>query len=387
MNVIFLLRALDLGGLEVATTTLANKFVEEGHYVSVFAFEKRSGMLLERFDQNVNVIIAGKYHVTNKNVKLLRDVLKKRNIQVVINQWGLPYIPIRTICKAKKGMDIKVISVYHNDPLMNGRIQDVETEIQKSDSAFMKALLRCKKCAYRYVTGFSMRYNYNHSDLYEVLSPSYISHFLQFTWLKYAPRLVVLNNPITIKTDGFVYLSELKKKEILYVGRLDYTQKRVRRVIEVWEMLEQINPDWKLTVVGVGEARESLEMIVSNQKLRHVYFEGLQQPRPYYEKASMLIMTSEFEGFPLVLTECMSFGVVPVVYGSFSAVYDIIENGKDGIIIPQTSSGFNVALMAEKIQELMTDEMRLNEMALSAIEKSKYYSLDRIYNEWMNVMQ
>lgn len=386
MNVLFLLKTLDLGGVEVVTATLANKFVEEGHYVSVFAFEKKSGMLLERFVQNIKVTIAGKYHVTNENIKLLRDVLKKQNIQVVVNQWGLPYIPIRTLCKAKEGMDIKVISVYHNDPLMNGRIQDVVIEIQKSDNRFKKVLLRCKKYAYRCVTGFSMRYNYNHSDLYEVLSPSYISHFLQFTWLKYAPKLVVLNNPITVKTDGYFYHTELKQKEIIYIGRLAYSPKRVHRVIEVWAQLEQCNPDWKLTIVGSGAEQEDLERMVSSLKLKNVNFEGIQQPRPYYERASMLIMTSEFEGFPLVLTECMGFGVVPVVYGSFSAVFDIIDEGKNGIIVPQTSSGFNATLMAEKIQELMTDKTRLNEMALSAIEKSKHYSLDRIYEQWMEII-
>ena len=387
MNILFLLRALDLGGLEVVTATLANKFTDEGHHVCVYAFEKRSGMLLDRFSQNVKITIAGKYQVSSENVTSLRDVLNTHHIQVVINQWGLPLVPIRTLCKAKKGMDIKVISVYHNDPLKNGRIQDVETEIQKSGVYYKKLLLRCKKFAFRCVTGLSMRYNYNQSDLYGVLSTSYVSHFQQFTWLKSTPKLVVLNNPVTIKTDGFVYKSELKKKEIIYVGRLDYTQKRVHRVIEVWKMLEQTNPDWQLTIVGDGEERENLVMMVSNLKLKHVRFEGIQEPRPYYERAAVLILTSEFEGFPLVLAECMSFGVVPVVYDSFSAVYDIIDDGKNGIIIPQTSLGFNAILMAESVQALMSNKSRSNEMSISAIKKSKQFSLDKIYQEWMKVMQ
>lgn len=387
MNILFLLRALDLGGLEVVTATLANKFAEEGHHVCVYAFEKRSGMLLDRFSQNVKITIAGKYQVSSENVTSLRDVLKTHHIQVVINQWGLPLIPIRTLCKAKRGLDVKVISVYHNDPLENGRLQVIEREIQKSDNCIRRVFLRRKKCAYRFVTGFSMRYNYNHSNLYEVLSPCYISHFQRFTLKKTTPKLMVINNPITIKTDGFVYKSELKKKEIIYVGRLDYTQKRVYRVIEVWKMLEQINPDWQLTIVGDGEERENLEKIVCNLKLKHVRFEGIQEPRPYYERAAVLILTSEFEGFPLVLAECMSFGVVPVVYDSFSAVYDIIDNEKNGIIIPKTSLGFNAILMAESVQALMSDKSRLNEMSISAIKKSKQFSLDKIYQEWMKVMQ
>ena len=65
-----------------------------------------------------------------------------------------------------------------------------------------------------------------------------------------------------------------------------------------------------------------------------------------------------------MLAECMSFGVVPVVYGSYSAVNDIIEDGKDGIIVPKTDEGFN-----------------------AAIEKSKNYSTDKIYEQWMRVMK
>lgn len=386
MNILFLLRALDLGGLEVVTATLANKFAEEGHHVCVYAFEKRSGMLLDRFSQNVKITIAGKYQVSSENVISLRDVLNTHHIQVVINQWGLPLIPIRTLCKAKRGMDVKVISVYHNDPYRNGRITDVETKKRKTKNGINRALLRCKKWVYRFVTGFSMRYNYHHSDLYAVLSTSYVSHFQQFTWIKSTPKLVVINNPITIKTDGFVYQQELKQKEVIYVGRLDYTQKRVHRVIEVWEMLEQINPDWQLTIVGGGEERANLEMMVSNLKLKHVRFEGIQQPRPYYERASLLFLTSEYEGFPLVLAECMSFGVVPVVYGSFSAVNDIIDNGVNGVIIPQTSFGFNAALMAESLQALMVDKTLLDNMARYAIEKSKKFSIDRIYEQWMEIM-
>lgn len=387
MNILFLLRALDLGGLEIVTATLANKFTDEGHHVCVYAFEKRSGMLLDRFSQNVKITIAGKYQVSSENVTSLREVLNTHHIQVVINQWGLPLIPIRILCKAKRGMDVKVFSVYHNDPYRNGRITDVETKIRKTKNGISRALLRCKKCAYRFVTGFSMRYNYYQSDLYAVLSTSYVSHFQQFTWLKPTPKLVVINNPITIKTEGFVYQPELKRKEILYVGRLDDTQKRVFRVIEVWKMLEQTNPDWQLTIVGDGAERENLEMMVSNLNLKNVHFEAIQEPRPYYERATLLFLTSEFEGFPLVLAECMSFGVVPVVYDSFSAVHDIIDDEKNGVIIPQSSLDFNVVLMAEKVQALIADKSKVNKIALSAIEKSKIFSLDKTYQEWMKVMQ
>lgn len=387
MNILFLLRSLDSGGLEIVTSVLANKFTKEGHHVCVFAFERRSGMLVNRLDKNVKVIVAGKYSVTDENVSLLRQQLITNEIQIVINQWGLPLIPIKTLRKAKKGLDIKIISVYHNDPLKNGRIHDVKIEIRRSRNIFKKTSLYVKMFLFRCVTGYSMRYNYNHSDLYVVLSSSYVNHFRKFTKISDAPKLIVIGNPLTIDNDDFEYYSKEKQCEIIYIGRLDSTQKRTDRLIEVWKSLENIHPEWRLTIVGDGDEKDYLESLLCKMGLKNVKIEGFQYPRPYYERASILLLTSDFEGFPLVLTECMSFGVVPVVYGSFSAVYGIIDNEKDGVIIPQTSFGFNAALMAESLRTLMVDKPLLDKMAQHAIEKSKHFSIDIIYQEWMNIIQ
>lgn len=385
MNILFLLRSLDIGGLEVVTATLGNKFAAEGHCVCVFAFERRSGNVLSRFGDDVDVVIAGEYRKTAESVRLLRKMLSDYKIDVVINQWGLPLIPIKTLCEAKRGLNVRVISVYHNDPLQNGRIQSVETEIARSNIFVKKWLLKYKKFVFRLITGYAMRSVYLHSDVFEVLSPSFVSHFQKFTWLKSTPKLVVQTNPITIDIDGYEYCPISKRKEIIYVGRVDYIQKRVYRIIETWAKLEDKFPDWRLTIVGDGEERKNIERMVKDFGLNHVSFKGFQTPRPYYERASVLILTSEFEGFPLVLAECMSFGVVPVVYGSYSAVYDIIEDGKDGIIVPKGNEGFNADVMADRITPLMANNDKLNDMALNAIEKSKNYSIDKIYGQWLEV--
>ena len=232
-----------------------------------------------------------------------------------------------------------------------------------------------------------MRYIYRKSDVFEVLSPSFVSHFQQFTWLKNTSKLVVQTNPITIDIDGSEYHTEKKRKEIVYVGRIDYTQKRVFRVIETWAQLEHLFPDWQLTIVGDGEEKKNIEHMVNDLELHHVHFEGFQSPRVYYERASILMLTSEFEGFPLVLAECMSFGVVPVVYGSYSAVYDIIDDDVNGLIIPKANEGFNAAIMAERIKNIIEDNNKRNKMALAAIEKSKNYSIDKIYDQWKVVFE
>lgn len=387
MNILFVLKTLEIGGVEVVSSVLANKFSVEGHNVYVFAFDKGFGRIVETFDNSIKLVIGKGFCNSYENISILHQAVKDNHIDVIINQWGLPLVPIKTINRARVGSNAKVISVFHNDPLQNGRIQSVEAEIARSNNFVRKGFLKLKKIVFRLITGYAMRYIYQRSDVFEVLSPSFVSHFQKFTWLKSTPKLVVQTNPITIDIDGYEYCPISKRKEIIYVGRLDYIQKRVYRIIETWAQLEDKFPDWRLTIVGDGEERKNIERMVKDFGLNHVSFKGFQTPRPYYERASVLILTSEFEGFPLVLAECMSFGVVPVVYGSYSAVYDIIEDGKDGIIVPKGNEGFNADVMADRITPLMANNDKLNDMALNAIEKSKNYSIDKIYGQWMEVLQ
>ncbi len=237
--------------------------------------------------------------------------------------------------------------------------------------------------AFKAITSKSMRFAYNHSDRYMVLSPSYVEHFKKFTGIKNPTKLLVQTNPVTIDTSGFTFNPSNKQKEIIYVGRIDYNQKRVYRVIDTWNCLEERFPDWKLTIVGDGPERKNIEELVKEKGLKHVSFEGFQQPIEYYKRASLLILTSEYEGFPLVLAECMSFGVVPAVYGSYSAVYDIVEDGKDGIILQQDKAkGYDAEEMAKKIAEVMNSAKVLNSMAENSIEKSKVYNIDKIVKQW-----
>ena len=82
----------------------------------------------------------------------------------------------------------------------------------------------------------------------------------------------------------------------------------------------------------------------------------------------------------------MSFGVVPVVYGSYSAVYDIIENGVDGSIVrPHSGIGFVAQNMAEALSMYLKNESLLHTAAEKAIEKSKDFSIDTIARQWKDV--
>ena len=90
------------------------------------------------------------------------------------------------------------------------------------------------------------------------------------------------------------------------------------------------------------------------------------------------------EGFGLVIVEGMTYGCVPVVYGSYEAVYDIIEDGKSGYI---TSMPYNSKEMEDKVNVLMQDEKKRKQMAANAIDQSKKFSLGYVAQMWYNLFE
>ena len=386
MKILFLLKSLEIGGLEIVTANLANKFVLEGHDVVIWAFYKEEHSIRNRIDEKIPVIWGDRYIVNEKNVYSLRETLLNYKIEIVINQLGLPYKPARLLKKAKNGLDIKTIAVCHSNPAMNGKIMNIDIKKELTSNIVKKSLLSVTRLLFKFITSASMRYVYNNSDYYMVLADIYKQTFAEFIGVKDSAKLLSLPNPVTIDSSDYNPYTCIKEKKILYVGRLENVAKRVSRVIEIWKYLEKTFPDWKLIIVGDGPEKEHLENLVNQYNLKEVQFEGFKIPNEYYKKCSVLLLTSEFEGFPLVLSEASSYGTIPVAYGSFPAVYDIIANEKNGLIV-LGNKGFDAAVMAEAVSMLMKDEQKRNEMSYAAYKYSKHFSMDAVYKRWLKLFE
>ena len=383
MNILFLMKYYSLGGVEMVTNVLASRFLDNGCRVSIVSFIEPSNEILCRKDSRIIYYLLSGFNTSKKNIDQLRNILIEEKIDIVINQWGLPYVPIYVLKKASKGLSLKIFSVHHNSPKTNGRLKDIEIAMSETNNKFCALILCMKKVLTYYVTSYSMWYVYQKSDKYILLSDSYIREFLSFTRVKKATKLVVITNPITIPyIEEYEKILSYKRKEIIYVGRIDYNQKRVYRVIEVWKLLEKKYPDWKLIIIGDGEEKSKLEEQSFQLGLKRIVFEGFKNPLEYYKYASLLILTSEYEGFPLVIPEGMAWGVVPCVYGSYSAVYDIVKDDVNGIIIEPQKDEFDAENMAERMSLLMCDNVRLKLMAKEAKQMSNQYSLDVVSDSW-----
>lgn len=197
-------------------------------------------------------------------------------------------------------------------------------------------------------------------------------------------KIVVIPNPITIPQNNLNEEPYNKEKQIIYVGRIEYNQKRTFRIIDIWKELEPQFKNWTLLIVGDGPDKKDLENRIKQNKLRQIKVMGFNDPINFYKKASILLLTSEYEGFPLVLLESMSYKNIPVVYGSFSAVYDIIDSGENGFISPPP---FSAASMANILKELIINEDKRITMALKAQQKAQQFTLTTIVDQWENLFK
>jgi glycosyltransferase involved in cell wall biosynthesis len=376
MNVLFFLRSFEVGGVEKVTITLANKFAESGIGTFIVYSDPVSCLMIEQCSKSVKLERLDYKKI--KNFFILRKYLKNNYINIVINQWGLQIYYTIYLYFASIGQKIRIFSVYHNRPGWNGLIAKVENKKSLSKH-FRKIFYTGLLFLVRKIVSYSMFFSYIFSYKYILLSKAYIKDFKNCTRINNLKKIVVISNPITCRPAKMCYR---KENNVIYVGRLDLEQKRVDRLIDVWDICYENVRDWQLNIIGDGPARYYLEAKVKDRKLSNVSFLGYKQPEYYYKTARIICLTSESEGFPLVLCEAMSFGVVPIVYNSFSSVFDIIINDEEGLIVDPVDNIFDLQSYSRKLLYLINNGMTLQNMSERCVKKAAIFSVGAIVDSW-----
>lgn len=387
MNIIFLYRAYpNYGGVEVVTTVLANKFVSDGHGVTIVSFEQPHMELAGQLYAGIDIERLNYPIVSRANVKKLHGIIVRKRVDIVVNQWGLPFHTTMLCNKAMRGTACRLISVLHGSPNTSKVIIKAQDAVKCAANPVSRvvcgALLRAKES----VVKASIRYACKHSERYVLLSEGFIRPLADYARLKSTVNVVAIGNPVTIPVDldGFDFAK--KKRQLLYVGRMDYENKRVNRIVEAWQELYGQYPDWELVLVGDGPHKSKLMDYVHDNDIARVRFEGFQVDPPikYYRDASIFMLTSDLEGFGLVIIESMSYGVVPVVYGSYEAVFDIIRDGFSGFITPYP---YNKEYTVKKIKYLMDNPSHRIEMAKEAMIDAGKFTVDSIARQWYEMFE
>jgi glycosyltransferase involved in cell wall biosynthesis len=367
MNILFLLRRVSASsGVDISTKILANEFINMGNNVNLCCLDFSDDSVSSKI-KYFKIFGDWKKIDTLQNINILKNTIQKENINIIINQecQNIPWVNLVKIATEKA--DIKIISCLHFPVLMS--INHFATRTKFFPRFFVKFIKKCKDLR-------AVNFAYDNSDFLVLLSEKFLEHYKKLQLKKDLSKLRVIANPLSMDIEKIDFGK--KRKTILFVGRISEFQKRLSLIIEVWKIILNTNKynDWNLKIVGDGEDLDTIKEMA--KKLDRIYFEGRQESESYFEEASIFIMTSAFEGFPMTLVESLERGCVPIAMDSFLSLSDVIENGKNGFIIPNG----DINAMAEKIQILMTDESLRKEMALNGLQSVKKFDVKIIAKEW-----
>lgn len=188
-------------------------------------------------------------------------------------------------------------------------------------------------------------------------------------------------NPFPIDND-FSLDDCHKEKALLYVGRISEKQKRISSVLHIWQILQNQLPEYRLDIVGDGPDRPRFEIQAKEMGLKRVIFHGSQKPEPFYKKAVISMMTSNFEGFPMVLVEAMQYGCIPFAYDTFTALHDIIDNGENGFILPPDDNAYAKQII--KVFSLQHNQLK--RLQQNAVKKSRKFDINSVGAHWIRML-
>lgn len=227
------------------------------------------------------------------------------------------------------------------------------------------------------------RIPYENCDVLVTLSESYFKPYIRLAGVTDNAKFKAIGN--TLRFEEYITQSELSKKQktVIVVARFDEDTKRISIAFRAWRKIQNhpVAADWQLQLVGEGRDRAFYEYLIDKWNLKRVVFTGLQNPQPYYRDASLFLMMSSAEGWPMVVTEACQQGTVVIAMDSFGALHNIIENGYNGTIVPNN----NLPAFTEAIEELMRDESRRQQYARNAVESSKRFETPVIIDKWLKL--
>lgn len=175
-----------------------------------------------------------------------------------------------------------------------------------------------------------------------------------------------------------------ESKRVIAVGRLDY-QKGFDRLIEAWALVQQTDKysDWHLDIFGQGEWRDMLQQMIDERGLqdRVTLNKPTKDIAKEYASSSMLVMSSHYEGFPMVMIEAMACGLPVVTFDYKCGPRDIIDHEINGLLVRDG----DIEGLAKAMISMMRDDAARKRMGENAKKVVETYSEETVMKQWIEL--
>lgn len=174
----------------------------------------------------------------------------------------------------------------------------------------------------------------------------------------------------------------LDRGVVVAAGRLD-SQKGFDRLIDAYAPVAAQRPGWRLDIYGNGKLRPQLQAQIDRLAIgEQVTLRGFTRDLPQaLAESSVYAMTSNYEGFPMVLLEAMCTGLPMVSYDCPRGPSDIVRDGVNGRLVPDgDQEAFTAALL-----QLIDDDALRRSMGEQAWRDAHAYEMPEIARRWNDV--
>ena len=368
MKIVYLIAGtFNSGGMERVLTNKANWLVRNGYDVTVVTTDQRGRKPYFTLDDGIATYDLGiNYDETNGH-------LLKKILLYPFKQWHHRQ-RLEKLLKALKA-DV-VVCMYNNDMSFVYQIDDGSRKVLETHFSRNKKL------------------QYNRRGLWALADSwrtqkeeQYVRQYDKFVVLTKEdkqlwgnlPNMVVIPNAHTFESET---QTDITQKRVLAIGRYDY-QKGFDTLLDIWHQLGDKNEGWTLDIVGDGPLRESLQQQKTCLQLKNVnLLPPTDDVKRLYSRASIVVMTSRYEGLPMVLLEAQACGLPIVAFACKCGPRDVISDGVDGFLVEEG----NEKQFAGRLSVLMHDTNLRRRMSDAAYANSVNYGTDAIMKKWEQLL-
>ena len=195
-----------------------------------------------------------------------------------------------------------------------------------------------------------------------------------------AKNVITIPNPITIEASS---PSPLTNKRVLAVGRFT-PQKGFDLLLDAWSKVQSREDGWTLRIIGQGEMESQLRDAIRELGLSDSVeiIPSTHQITEEYRQASIYVLSSRFEGLPLVLIEAMAMGLPIISFDCETGPRDIVIDGLTGVLVKPGDTD----QLATELDKLMQDEKRRAYYSENALKESQRFEPEAIVNKWCQLL-
>ena len=186
----------------------------------------------------------------------------------------------------------------------------------------------------------------------------------------------MIHNPLTLKPGA---PSTGTSKSFLAVGRFSRQHKGFDLLIEAFHLFSQKNQEWTLDIVGEGVEENLYKELIQNYSLenRVTIHPFTNQIQDYYSNAQVYVLSSRWEGMPLVLVEAMSHGL-PIVSSDLPVSKEIL--GYFGLYFKNGE----ITDLAERLEEATHIDWSKSQ---EAFDIAKRFDINNIISRWKELIE